>query len=218
MVKHRSALVGVLLVAVILAAPVVFFAQVRQSERQGAARAGGPSSKRNPLFDSADEMFLGLTVKVPLTEWTATKDIQPRLRVLTINNFDSKYLHGGLIPRNGAEIVVVADASATSFTEADSIVQEHLKGDKRINVASMTLAGCGAKRVESESDFGPYIVYRNDAVFLTLKTSASPVLYKLMLSYNSNEPPSNVNTFKKAFDQVLNSIQFTAGTQCLGLL
>jgi hypothetical protein len=120
----------------------------------------------------------------------------------------------GVVPRS----LMIANASSKAFSESEKLIQEHLKGDKAIKVGSITLAGCDAKRLESESDFGPEIVYKNTDVFLAVKNSASPVLYKMMmLSYNRNESPTRVNTFRTAFDQVLNSIEFTAGTQCLGL-
>jgi hypothetical protein len=80
MVRDRRALLGFAFVMVILAVPYAYFAQRSplqpQTDSSGVSRAMAPLEKLRLPFDYAEEGFIGLNLKVPLTEWTATKDLQ----------------------------------------------------------------------------------------------------------------------------------------------
>jgi hypothetical protein len=157
-------------------------------------------------FQAVPEPLMAIAVKIP-SSWTANKDIRNDVKVLTTNNFNGEYLHGGIIPQKGAEIAVIADASAKSQRSLDTLISEYLRGDENLsNIAKIKVAGCEAKHVTSETVFMPELSYKRAAVFMRLRHKDSEQVYKFILSYNSAEGSEISRAFKTAFDGVLKSV------------
>ncbi len=173
-------------------------------------------SQQSVALSENVESLLGIAVKPLRSPWTANKDIREQVNVLVMNNFDSEYLQGGVIPRRGAEIAIVVDASRKSLPSVDTLVADFLKGDKRTGgVTRMRVAGCDTDEIESESVFSPSLVYKRTAVFLRGRYKDSQQLSKFILSYNAADDEVLGKSFKEAFKQVLASASATPLAGCL---
>ena len=178
-----------------------------------------PSSSQQPAALSDNiEPLLGITVKPLRSPWTANKDIREQISVLVMNNFNSEYLQGGVIPRRGAEIAIVADATRKSLPSVDALMADFLKGDKVSGpAAKMRVAGCDTSLVDSETDFGPSLAYKRTVALVRGHYKDSLLLSKFVLSYNVADDELLGKSFKDAFRQVLGSASATPFSQCLAV-
>jgi hypothetical protein len=177
------------------------------------------------------DRVLGLELILPSSGWTAVRermDLTKNGRILTLNNFASQYLRGGLLPSGGAEIQIVADATITSLPSNDTLVREFLNGDKQLSANDLRLGSvsCPARQVESLAEFAPRNIYHTVAVFLpvTQQTKAAAqsesslkkaVVYKFFLTYRADEPQSRQDAFKRTFSQLLSSVTAIGQTECV---
>ena len=177
--------------------------------------AQASASQQSVALNENAEPLLGITVRPLRRPWTANKDIREQVNVLVMNNFDSEYLQGGLIPRRGAEISIVVDASQKSIPAVDTLIADFLKGDKSSAITKTKVAGCDTEEVESESAFSPSLVYKRMAVFMRGRYKDSFQVSKFILSYNAGDDEVLGKSFKEAFKQVLASAATTPLAGCL---
>lgn len=194
-------------------AAVVFdYALVPQNASyQTPPKSDGLSAQR-PRFElqESSEPLLAISVKPLRSPWTANKDIRDHAKVLTMNNFDWEYIQGGVIPREGAEISVVADVSQKTIPPVDALIADYLKGDVRHKVTKAVVAGCEVRQVESETELAPFLVYKRIAVFMPVRHKDSVQVYKFVLSHHANEKEPLTKSFREAFEQVLKSAAIIA--------
>ena len=148
--------------------------------------------------------------------WSGTIELADDwTRVLTMNNFDSDYLHGGIIPPGGAEITVVAEVHPKNYVSLDRLVADYVKGDAASKITSGTVGTCGAKRVETETDFKPStLVYKRSAVFVPVQHKDSIQMYKFAIAYNANENDLTSKAFEEVFWRVVKSAKLASGAKC----
>ena len=156
--------------------------------------------------NSVPERVIGLEMAVPAT-WAMLKErkAESGRELITINNFSGNYLHGGLLPRGGVEISIVARLFKTRL-DLDGLIAEYLEGDTDRVVKMTMVAGCRATRVESQASFAPEIVYRRDTVFLLTDELGGTVLYKFVQLQNATGPQAA----PWAFHGLLESAKFDA--------
>lgn len=162
--------------------------------------------------------LLGMQTQLP-DGWTIMPDIVlDNGKVINANNFQSKYLHGGILPPGGAEITLIADASIDFLPSIDTLVSEFIDGDKNVKQQDISIKGapCSARQVESDSEFTPTFVYRRVAVFLPLrhKSDLSPVVYKVFLTYHAFEDQKTQQSFNDTFSRLLESLVIVEPAEC----
>jgi len=186
---------------------------------------------QNDVADAASwpDRLLGLEITLPSSGWTAVRepmDLGKGGRIITLNNFRSQYLHGGLLPAKGAEIQIVADATSARLRSVADLAREFLSGDKHISTGEIRLThvSCNASKIESLSEFAPGTTYRTFAVFLPvtqqLKVAGSgtgikrAVVYKFFLTYRVDESDTNQRLFQDTFSQLMNSAMTITPVEC----
>lgn len=195
---------SVLFFGMMLSSAVLLFAQ------SGAKATKSESAQIGSLeqfLNAQQETLFGITLSVPRDGWVWTKDPSkhPSGVALTLNNFDGKYIKGGIIPKGGAEISVVA-AVVTSFPSVKDLIADHFEGDKGRREKILMLAGCKTTEVESELPLAPELAYKRQAVFLPVEYEKGSVLYKFLLSYNAADQGTDAaRSFKTAFHNLLSS-------------
>lgn len=163
--------------------------------------------------------LLGLQVQLP-NGWAVLPDI-PRLsggKVITINNFESKYLYRGMLPAGGAEITLVADDSFAFLPSIDSLVNEFIEGDHNVQTKDININGapCRATLVQDDSEVWPNVVYRRIVVFLPVKhqSNSSPVVYKAVMMFNATDNQETQESFYDTYLKVLQSLAIIEPVEC----
>ena len=180
--------------------------QVEQKTTAAVSRVSevhGSSSSRR-------EQLCNISVKTSgHLSWTTANNPHTKMWTLTGNNFDGKYLHGGLIPQEGMEITVIAEPMR-SVPDLKKLVAEHVEGDTAVKSWPVKVAeSCAATLVESDSAFGPQVTYRTTAIFLPAEYSENSILYKFFLSYNADEDTLKAKSFQSAFKELVGSVSLT---------
>ena len=161
--------------------------------------------------------LMGMQAQLP-DGWTVMPDIERRDgKVIAANNFQSKYIHGGILPAGGAEITLVADASI-DVPSIDRLVSDFIDGDRNVKRQEIIIKGtsCSATQVESESEFTPNLTYKRVAVFLPLKhpPNFNPVIYKAFMDYNAAEDQKTQQSFNDTFSRLLESLVIVESAEC----
>lgn len=141
----------------------------------------------------------GLTLRVP-PDWQANRDVITAGGPLALNNFDSRYLAGGIAPKGGAEIDVTVTPRPQS--SAQQALVKDLPDVKFITSEQVIVDGSTGTRVWYRDEFGPDLVTTNAAVYVPRGRH----LYKFFLTFHADDPQEKMHGDQ--FRQVLDSVQF----------
>ncbi len=145
------------------------------------------------LSQPAVAQLNGVTVPIP-SGWQWNSSVTTAGGPISLNNFNSKYLSGGILPPGGAEIEVPRPEPPPSAL--GDLVREETQGASAVVSKEFSLAGGDAIRVAYQDAFGT-LQYANIACY----TVRGGKLYKFYLSHHAGDP--NASNFAKAFDQLV---------------
>ena len=144
---------------------------------------------------------LNLTLRYP-EDWQLNQRLNLRDDPISLNNFNSSYLRGGIIPVGGADIDV-ARFPATSSAVSELIASDLSDADEmRIDPHSYRVGGRQGTRVLYSDTYTPSFAYENVAIYV----SASDGLYKFFLTYHRGDP--HRKGFNEDFEYLLKSVRF----------
>lgn len=192
-----------LVVAVLLWSTSWLFAQ--SDARLLKPKPEPPKSPELEQLLNTPEPLLGIAVVPPREGWTWTKDPSHQGMTITMNSFGGQYMSGGIIPKGGAEVALVA-AVVTSLPNIDDLIAEHFEPSPPPHQRPVKVAGCRAVEADSELRFGQ-VAYKRLAVFMPLEyEKGSSVLYKFLLSYNLADQGETARKSEAAFHNLLSSV------------
>lgn len=134
-------------------------------------------------------------------------NFQPNLQIISqggpvvLDNFGGQYQHGGLVPPGGAEITITTNPLPP--LPLLMIISKELQGATITSTNAITVSGVSCAEVFYLDSLGQNYTSSNIAVYCPHNAT----LYKLFLFYTDGDPAAN--QFLGAFQQVLNTIQFT---------
>jgi hypothetical protein len=134
-------------------------------------------------------------------------NFQPNSQVISqggpmlLNNFGSQYQNGGLVPPGGAEISITTNTLPRP--PLSSFISNELQGATITSTSSIMVSGSSCTEVFYSDSYGKNYNYSNIAVYCP----HNGTLYKLFLFYTAGDPATA--QFLGAFQQVLNTVQFT---------
>jgi hypothetical protein len=128
------------------------------------------------------------------TSWTLGM-----LAPVSINNFNSAYQSGSVIPMGGAEIDV---ATTTLYGKLGDIMATELSSAKNVATSIVTVGGISCAEARYQDSFSTTVGSQNIAVYCSRGTE----LWKIYLAYRAGDPAANAHI--SDFNGVLNSMKF----------
>lgn len=186
--------------------------QFNQAEGQGGCVAVGDAAAtqgkiHNLLGDTAEQLWPATSVGVQLTRpagWHLDAGALALEGGVEFNNFASLYVHGGILPTAGATINLKKDAAPGSPLDEVARGDVAQEGTTLDSLSATVVDGeTGVKATKSLSlgaPLGSGVVYRMVDVYVV----RSSVLYKLTLTYRSDDSVDQTATF----DSVVAGAQF----------
>lgn len=123
---------------------------------------------------------------------------------ISLDNFGHQYLHGGITPPGGAEIVITS-VRLPPPPLMNLITHENQgQGISITSTSRITVSGSAATEVFSTDTFTFTLPFKRIAVY----APHNDLLFKLYLTYRAGDPFES--QFLASFQQVLSSVQFTS--------
>lgn len=141
----------------------------------------------------------GVSLRVP-PGWQANRAVIAGGGPLALNNFNSRYLPGGIAPKGGAEIDITVTPRPASG--AQQALAKDLPDVKFIARNDVVVDGSAGTQVWYRDDFGPGLTTTNAAVYVPRGRS----LYKFFLTFHADDPQEKL--YGVQFRQILDSVQF----------
>jgi hypothetical protein len=144
---------------------------------------------------------IGLTLQYP-EDWKLNPKLNLKDDPINVNNFNSAYLQGGIIPPGGADIDIAYFAGVNQPV-GDVIKRELEDADKmEVDRHAFRIDGHDGTRVFYTDVYASGFAYENIAIYLTQGDG----LYKFFLTYHQGDP--HAKGFHDDFDQILKSVRF----------
>jgi hypothetical protein len=115
---------------------------------------------------------------------------------ISLNNFNSEYIRGGIVPPQGAEIDVAT--AVPPQTGLADLIRKELQGA----AIDALRENNGGLEVTWKDEFGPDLIYSNSAFYIIRGSK----LYKFFMSYRAGD--KNEVQLLADFKQVVASAQF----------
>lgn len=123
----------------------------------------------------------------------------PKDDALVLTNFAGRYLHGGLIPKNGVEITVMLEDKKGKSLE--QIVREDYPAGPMISSTLIRIDGVTATRIVCEDDFQAFKLAE-----IRVYVERGPLIYKFVLATYPDVP--NRKSFEASFEGILRTVRF----------
>lgn len=144
---------------------------------------------------------LKLTLRYP-EDWQINPGLNQQDDPISLNNFNSSYLQGGIIPPGGADIDI-ARFPAINRPVADLIANELSDADqKKIDSHPYKIGDQQGTRVYYSDTYAPQFTYKNVAIYV----ATNDALYKFFLTYHQGD--QHEKTFNDDFEHLLKSVRF----------
>jgi hypothetical protein len=160
------------------------------------------------------ESLAGITLLLPTSGWMweeQSKNPDGTL-VLHGNNFEGKFLQGGIMPFGGAEITILAKR-VDGLPSTSSLVEDFVHGDRLIARENIKIASCSTTLVRSEPEEKPRVIERRAAAFLPVQHDTGSYVYRFVMSSNSEADGGAGKAIDDAFQLVLKSVAFEEGVK-----
>jgi hypothetical protein len=156
-----------------------------------------PPSMPQPVLETVSAN--GVSLRYP-AGWQVNQGVIAEGGPLALNNFNSRYLPGGIAPKGGAEIDVTFTAKPR--TTAQQALAQDLPDAKFFNTRQLVVDGSAGNEAWYHDAFGPGLVTTNAVVYVP----RGRFLYKFFLTFHAKDPSERL--FAAQFRQMLRTVQF----------